>query len=318
MTFQLRDGESLRKGLKRIARKQIDAALEELSGRPGGESVHEARKCFKKIRAMLRLVRPRIKQRVYRAENYRWRDAGQVLAAIRDAKILIESLDKLTEHFADHIAGRSFGAVRAELRNNLRNARKRLLENPKTLGQVVATVALGRNHVKDWTDVPNRWSSVGPALKSTYQRVRRAFAKAREVRRLPELHEWRKQVKYLRYQLLILQPLQPNVMEDLAKQAERVGDLLGDDHDLAVFRQVLEGYRERLADAGAVEILQALIDRRRAELQEEAIALAAHWLRGRPRDFAGLIKSYWKALRNPGTSGGLQELSAPATASPQR
>jgi CHAD domain-containing protein len=303
MAFQLRNGESLRKGLKRMARKQIDSALEELGGRPGGESVHEARKCFKKIRALLRLVRPRIKQRVYHTENYRFRDAGQALSAIRDAKILIESLDKLTEHFADHIAGRSFGEVRAELRNNLRNARQRLLENRETLKQVAVAVELGRDRVKDWTDVPKRWSSVAAGLQDAYQRVRRAFARAQAGRTLPELHEWRKQVKYLRHQLMVLQLLQPDIMEDLAKQAERLGDLLGDDHDLAVLRQVLEAYRERLSDPGAVETLHALIDRRRAELQDEAIALGESWLRGRPKDFANRIKGYWRCWQKHATSG---------------
>src|SRR5262249_40401169 len=61
MSFELRPDESLRKNIRRIARKQMDDALEMLTAaHPGSrdEAVHEARKCFKKVRAVLRLVRP--------------------------------------------------------------------------------------------------------------------------------------------------------------------------------------------------------------------------------------------------------------------
>src|SRR5207247_1571238 len=106
------------KGVARIARREMDTALEQLSEAPDGpgdEAVHEARKCFKKIRAVLRLVRPEIGEVVYERENTWFRDAGRPLTEVRDAKILVESLDKLVTHCDDHVRERSFGGVRAEL-----------------------------------------------------------------------------------------------------------------------------------------------------------------------------------------------------------
>ena len=63
MSFKLKAGESPRKGLRRIVKKQIEGALSELTavrGKSRDESVHEARKAMKKVRAVLRLVRPQI------------------------------------------------------------------------------------------------------------------------------------------------------------------------------------------------------------------------------------------------------------------
>ena len=111
MTFELKPDESLRRGIRRIARKQMDLALEELTGAHAGgrdQAVHEARKAFKKVRAVLRLVRPVIGEAAYRAENSCFRDAGRPLTEVRDAKILIETLDGLVERFHEHIAGRHF------------------------------------------------------------------------------------------------------------------------------------------------------------------------------------------------------------------
>jgi len=96
MAFQLKPQESVRKGIKRLVRKQIDTALEGLRTQDTSDPVvHEARKCFKKVRALLRLVRDELDDKVYRDENTCFRDAGRPLTAVRDAKVLIEALDKV-------------------------------------------------------------------------------------------------------------------------------------------------------------------------------------------------------------------------------
>src|SRR5262249_53506969 len=102
MAFELKPEETHRKGDRRLVPKQMEEALEHLTGphkESRDEAVHEARKCFKKIRAVLRLVRPVIGEKSYREENICFRDAGRPLTEVRDAKIFIETLDQLAEHF---------------------------------------------------------------------------------------------------------------------------------------------------------------------------------------------------------------------------
>jgi hypothetical protein len=77
MSFELHPDESLRKNIRRILRDQMDRALESLTGPHEGsrdEAVHETRQSFKKIRAVLRLVRPVIDEKSYREENTCFRD----------------------------------------------------------------------------------------------------------------------------------------------------------------------------------------------------------------------------------------------------
>jgi inorganic pyrophosphatase len=106
ISFELKHDESLRKNIQRIARKQMDNALECLAGPREGspvEAVHEARKSFKRIRAVLCLVRPVIDDQAYREENTCFRDVGRPLTEVRDAKILVETLDGIAEHFKEHM-----------------------------------------------------------------------------------------------------------------------------------------------------------------------------------------------------------------------
>jgi CHAD domain-containing protein len=316
MSFQLRPEESLRKSLRRIVRNQMDAVLEELTAAPKGprdEVVHEVRKSLKKIRAVLRLVRPVIGEKVYRRENTCFRDAGRPLTEVRDARILIETLDKLVEHFQEHIAGRSFADVRKVLRDNLRAVRKRVLDEHNAFVVVAETVRQARERVKGWTDVPDKWSSVGAGLQDTCRQARAAFRDAAADPSVAKLHEWRKQVKYLRYQFEVLRPLWPERMEELATEADRMGDLLGDAHDLAVLRQLLTRDPRPVADDGEREALLALIDRRRAELEQEVLLLGERFFQDRPRELARQLKGYWKTWRGQASPTQANEpLPAPA------
>src|SRR5262245_35302933 len=202
MSFELRPDESLRKGIRRIVRKQMDEALEYLTGPhkgPRDEAVHEARKCFKKVRAVLRLVRPVTGEKSYREENTCFRDAGRPLTEVRDARIFVETLDGLSEHFREHLAGRSFADARRALQDNLRAVRKRVLDEQSAFSVVATAVRQGRGRVKSWADVPDRRRSIGKGLKGVYRRASDTFEDAAADPTVEKLHEWRKQANYLRY-----------------------------------------------------------------------------------------------------------------------
>ena len=84
------------------------------------------------------------------------------------------------------------------------------------------------------------------------------------------LHEWRKRVKDLWYVLDILQPIRPAFTKRRGEEAHKLADDLGDDHDLAVLRQVLSDLEDRHGVHAARDVILPLIDRRRAELQQDA------------------------------------------------
>ena len=86
MAFRIRNGDHLAKEVRRIARKQVEGALAVLreGDHADPETVHELRKHCKKLRALLRLVRPALGD-VYAVENAHFRDMAQWLSPLRDA-----------------------------------------------------------------------------------------------------------------------------------------------------------------------------------------------------------------------------------------
>jgi CHAD domain-containing protein len=300
MAFALKADESAAKGVKRLVRKQVASAVEGLTKRSGGkqeEAVHDARKRFKKVRALLRLVRPELGEKVYKRENARFRDAARPLSEVRDARVLVEALDALVERSDD---GESFGPVRKALQARQRVIRRRVLKDEQAPAQVVEAVEEARQRLKGWAIGRKGWAALAKGLKRVYKAGRDAFDAALAEPSVENLHEWRKQVKYLWHQLQVLGPTWPELMEGLGNQAHRLSDHLGDDHDLAVLRQLIEQEGAQWASTGTLLKLLDLIDVRRGELQHAAAQLGQRLYADRPKAFLNRLHSYWQAWRSDG------------------
>jgi CHAD domain-containing protein len=301
MHSPLEADESLRKGLRRIARQHLQAALEHVAGATADSSdkaVHEARKAFKKVRAVLRMVRPKIGQSAFRLENESLRDAGRPLSEVRDATILVQTLEKLKAEFAEAIPAETFVPVHEELLAHQDQVRKRVLDKQQSLAGTEAATGGAIERVSEWLDVPNKWSSVAKGVKRVYRQARRRHGEAKADATMEARHEWRKAVKYLRYQLEILRPLWPEGLGELTAQAERLGQLLGEEHDLAVLAGILSDRPERFGGRGSVGAVVAIVESRREDLAREADVLGEQLFQERPKEFARRLRRCGKARRS--------------------
>jgi hypothetical protein len=91
-------------------------------------------------------------------------------------------------------------------------------------------------------------------------------------------------------------------MEDLINESDRMGELLGDDHDMALMRQMLTDEPGKFGNTSDVEVLLALMDRRRTELEQEARLLGRRCYLDKPREFARRLKGYWQTWHDQANS----------------
>jgi CHAD domain-containing protein len=299
MAFELKADEPVSRGIRRVVRGEIDKALASLAEPPEGgpdEAVHDARKRLKKVRAVLRLVRRELGSKAYREENVCFRDAARPLTEVRDARVLVDALDGLAEHFGEEVPAQALGPVREMLVGNQEAVRRHVLEEEDAVAAVTAALSPARGRVKAWA-VGDGWSALRAGLKRTYRNGRRGLAEAQADPSVENLHEWRKQVKYLWHQVQLLEPARPDTLKELTGVAHELADLLGDDHDLAVLRQtVLRDLPHFEGDT--LGALLALLDRRRAELQAQAYALGGRLFADRPGAFVKRLRRYWRKWRS--------------------
>ena len=298
MGYRLEAEELFPQGVRRIAREQLDRAVEQLTeAEDRDEAVHEARKHFKKIRAVLRLVRDEIGEDVYKPENVCYRDAGRRLAPVRDSFVMVETLDGVRARFAETLAPDAFETLREALVERHADAKRRILEEEGAADQVVATLREARGRISDWPIEHDGVLAFRGGLRRVYKRGRNRLADARDEPGVAVLHEWRKRVKYLWYHTRILQPIWSDPLGELADELHDLASYLGDDHDLAVLRATVAEEPELCEDDQAVQHLAGLIDRRRAELQVAAWPVGERIYVETPDAFVARIRAYWGIWR---------------------
>lgn len=292
MAYHLLSDEPVDAGIKRIAREQIDRAIEEIDDEEidPHETVHQVRKRCKKVRAVLRLVRPEC-GRTYDEENAFYRDAARNLSDVRDAQARVECYDDLMEHFEAQVERRQFATVRRALtrrRNEVARIEERLADFRNQMLE-------GRERVDAWPLERKGFDLVEGGLGRTYRRGRRAMRAAYREGTPESFHEWRKRTKYHWYHVRVLRDVWGPVMRRHRNEIDRLGGYLGDDHDLAVLRALVLSNPDEFGDRRDVQALAGLIDRRRAELQTQARPLGDRVFAEKTPRFLKRMRAYWNA-----------------------
>ncbi|HJU52027.1 MAG TPA: CHAD domain-containing protein [Acidimicrobiia bacterium] len=305
--FHLLPGENLSGGLQRICLEQFEASLDSLSSRSHLDlAVHEIRKSNKRVRALLRMVRPVIGEKVYRAENDALAQASRLVAPVRNGKVLLDAATRLRGRYSHLLAPGVFSGIEDRLQSRHERMMNRTLDDPEVLRQVTAIIYRARSRYAAWpTDpsdprygariIPNSFRSIGGGVGRTYERGRKAMEVAYRTRTPECFHEWRKQVKYLRHQMEIIDPLWPEVIGGLAASLEHLGDVLGDDHDQTELIGLVAALPELSPDPDERNLLVALSHQRRRELEGAARVMGGRIYAEGVKQFTGRLKAYWSA-----------------------
>jgi CHAD domain-containing protein len=300
MAFELHADESLTAGCRRALIKEVKKALDELAdvGTPDAEEdVHEARKRFKKVRALLKLLRKGLGSAAYRRANTAFRDAGRPLTEVRDAKVLLDTLDRLARRVRGEVNPEALAPVREALLARWQAIRNWVLEESDALAGVRSVLEKQRRRLRRLSLTGGGWSILRAGLKKTYTDGLTAFDRATSAPTDANLHEWRKRVKDLYHQLQFLRGVWPELLDAVADRAHKLADTLGDDHDLAVLTGVLEGELQADGPLPVAGRLVPLIRQWRGNLQGQVRDLGTAVYRDAPGVFVARLKRPWKAWR---------------------
>lgn len=299
MGFKIRHDESVGDALHRIATDQLTACIDDLRLRQPDthEAVHDFRKRCKKLRGLLRLVRPELGT-LFREENAVFRNLSRELSFERDAQALIEAFDRLTTRYQHELNSRDLEPVRQHLilqRESLAGGEDLLIAK---LEQMVPRLEAARDRVRSWPRPEDSFTSVAGGLAKTYRRARRAMAAAYQNPSLHNFHEWRKRVKYHWHHALLLRQACPQLLKPHRCLAEVLGEKLGQDHDYGVLRERLSDVQQDNGFEIAKASIIALIDRRQIELRTEMRPLGELLQAETPRQLIQRWGAYWNTWRS--------------------
>jgi CHAD domain-containing protein len=295
MAYKFEHGETVPQNVKRIAAEEIGSAIDYLRGKGGvngDESIHETRKCIKKTRALIRLVRPELGD-FYVEENVQLRDTGRKLSELRDAGALICSLDQVRKR-TNGSAARPFATVRRRL-----TRQKQQIEQQVEAGKLKPSLAAGlvtaRKTIKYWPLEADGFQAIEPGMEKTFRDGRKALRQARKTGSREDFHEWRKRVKDLWYQIRLLEKVWGEVMKAYERSLKELEDALGEDLNLAILAERAQSMATDNGNRLKMGPVTKVIEASRKELRERALEIGERVYAEKPRDFVRRIKQLWKA-----------------------
>lgn len=206
-------------------------------------AVHEYRKAIRRARAILRLLQGELGQD-YKELNGQLRELVQRTSRLRDLDVLAQTLEGLE-------------APKKPKEARDRAALEALIIAARAKRQDVDVAALLRDHTDtlqtmrfDLTQaMPDEytWEGLSLGLAATYKRARRALGAAKHSGDDEDIHDLRKRVKELRYQLELLSSrLEYAHIQELHERMGLLAEALGQVTDLLVLRDFARAKRRAL------------------------------------------------------------------------
>lgn len=296
MSYRIRPGEPLTTEVRRVAESQYASAIGIMRDQPRGphQAIHDARKCFKRLRGLFRLLRDAAPEFSAR-ENARVRDIARTLSEVRDATALVEALERLLASkataenhealFAVHrrIAARRdrIAAAEADLEDRLAKA---------IAGCEDGIAALGGLRLPGKQD--KAVALLAKGIASNYGRAVKALEAATASGHAEDWHDLRKRIKYHRMHVQLLSPAWPGEMALRAQIADLAGEALGDDRDLDNLEALIATDPDSVGDQAEIATLRTAMAARSAELHAQVRTIVKNLL----RDDSQLVRRRLAAL----------------------
>ena len=294
MSYRLKAKESIAEGIRRVVLEEIDSAEKELSGQGSKRetAIHEARKSVKKVRGVLRLMRPELGN-TYCNENARFRDIGRRLSEVRDTVATIEVFDCVLDKFKDGIQRNGFDSIRRALQKNKLETEERVnLE--KLMQSSVSALRAAKRRLKTWPLKADGFSAVAPGLELTYRAGRKALAQVKKDPTPENYHYFRRRVKDHWYHVRLLESVWTEVMQAHEASLKKLETWLGDDHNLVVLCQQLHTEPEKFGDGNTAQLFTSLAEQYQKELRENATSFGERAYEQKPREFVNNMAKLWQ------------------------
>ena len=287
-SISLHKHESLRLGLLRVVDALTDSVTGSLAHLSNGEpDIHLVRTTIKRLRALLRLIRPAVDPAFFNRENRRLRTAAGLLSFARDSEVARGTLKELP--VSDQADQDAVQSVLAGFEDRA--------EAPTDLDHVVAEV---RRYLEQTRRNLHQLRLRGPereilesGLRAVYRQGRKRMRVAVEKGQDNAFHRWRIRAKNLYYELEFLELLWPKRFPRLVLRLTELQDQIGLDHDAAVLRAWLIKTPEKFGGSEKVERIVRHLDSHTRKLRKRTVPLGRKIWRQKPCQFARQIVRQW-------------------------
>ena len=296
MGYRLHAGQPVAHEVHRVAARQLELAIQGLTAAGHAEhddSVHDARRHIKKVRALTRLVRPALGGR-YRDVNRRLRSVNRLLEPMADAQEAVATLTRVAQRDGEELSADVLQGVRAWLIR-----RESMAYEDAALSDVFDTAAAllraERDAVMGWRLSRTGFRAIAGGLERTARAGRRAMARAITSSRSEDYHVWRQRAKDQWLHTRLLEGRCGNALALDERRLEALDGYLGECHNCAILGEILTT-DSTLDRDDAARCLRAL-RRYERELRRCARRLGKAIYHETPKQYVRRVRRLWYSTR---------------------
>lgn len=284
MAQSIRPDNPLAPEIRRIGGAETDKALQALAAEGNAQhaAIHSARQSYKRLRGLLRLIRP-ASEAFYADQNRRLRDAGRGLAGARNLTAMIEAVDRIA---ATEKSPQAFAGVRTALEAERATFAARQEDFVHDLSAARGKTAAAGDAFAQFRMMPGTTPAAffGRGVAATYRQARKAFKRARRARTSTAFHELRKQTKYHHAHLRLLSRFALSGKRH-RRAVKDLADCLGELHDIDMLLDRIDGEPLLAAPAKERAGLRKALRAERDRLVPKVLKMAAPLFRSGPRRY---------------------------------
>jgi len=260
-----------------------------------GEAIHEARRAYKRCRAILRLMRDAMGYASYYRENISLRDMQRELAQIRDADVQYNLLTRLSESYPEFSKKAWFSSLNKNARKNYDREMNHFLKTGKA-----ADIS---RHTRSKAAQIQQYELAGQGYEIIEEGLSRIYRQGREMGKIIfsqeadpfEVHAFRKRAKYLQFQLSYLRTISKPLFKAMSSSMEQLTENLGYYNDLHIACTTIQEYAEN--NKLTHKKLGILLSSLREEMQKaksDSKKIYEMLYAEKPKQFIKRIGSYWE------------------------
>jgi CHAD domain-containing protein len=284
----LRRRETLRHGLLRTVEMLINSVTAHSEhSRKDDQPIHRIRTTIKRLRALLRLIRPAVSTAFFDRENERLRSTARLLSFARDAEVARDTVKTLPE--TDPSAQEAVDAILPGLEKRVARAKA----HEPNVAEVKRRLEQTRRSFRQLKFRGTEPEILEAGIRKVYRQGRRRMKAAIQTGQENAYHRWRIRAKNLYYELQFLEPIWPKALHRIVLRLSKLQDRLGLDHDMTVLRAELNKKPEAFGGDEAVQCIVSCLDHQTHKLRRRAMPLGRKIWRQKPRRFSRRLRRHW-------------------------
>ena len=200
--------------------------------------VHEIRKCFKRINALLRLFPDGLQQdiQVFRQPM---KEMARRLTMARETTVNLQFFEKMCVENECLSMSEAQNLKRQLIKENF-DCLQALSAGESVFDSIKKHMETGRHGFLEKLPDNDFEINIAAELEISFQKSRKLFSSSSAAYHPVEYHELRKKIKILWYQYEFIHPGQAEVPGTLSEKLHLITDRLGDDHDWFIFLREID------------------------------------------------------------------------------